>query len=266
MGLKNLLKSKLTMKEMVLVPSSFDVVGNIAIFNEMPKQLAKKEKIIASALLKLNPAIKTVTKKVSPYSGKLRLPKLKVIEGEKTKETIHKENNIRLLLDVEKCYFSPRLSNERLRILKKVKKGEEVLVLFAGTGPYTCAIAKNTRAKLVYAIELNKTAHEYALENLKLNRLSNVVLIRGDVKKVLPKIEKKFDRIIMPLPKDAERYLGLAVKKLKPKGEIHLYSFAREADFKKLKDKYKKKFKKVDIVKCGVYSPYVYRVCLDLKL
>ncbi|MEK6904286.1 MAG: hypothetical protein AABW87_01705, partial [Nanoarchaeota archaeon] len=90
MKLKDALKSKLTKKEVSLVPSSFDVVGRIVIFNVMPRELARKEKIIAETLMKFNPVIKTVAKKVSPFSGKLRLQRLKIIAGEKTKETVHK--------------------------------------------------------------------------------------------------------------------------------------------------------------------------------
>jgi hypothetical protein len=43
------------------------------------------------------------------------------MSGEKRTETTHKENGVNIKLDVEKCYFSPRLSQERLRIAKLVK-------------------------------------------------------------------------------------------------------------------------------------------------
>ena len=50
--LKNILKKKLSKKELKLVPSSFDVVGNILIFSDFPKKLTKKEKIIGNYILK----------------------------------------------------------------------------------------------------------------------------------------------------------------------------------------------------------------------
>ncbi len=265
MKLKQALKEKLTRKELSLVPSSFDVVGSIAIFNDFSKELKNKEKIIADALMSLNPPIKTVAKKSGKYSGRLRTPKITIISGIKTKETIHKENNCILRLNIEKCYFSSRLANERLRIAKQVKKGEEVLVLFSGIAPYQCVIAKNSKPKEVYGIELNKTAHKYAEENIKLNKLTNIHLLQGDVKKILPKLNKKFDRIIMPLPKDSPKYLPLVLKKLKPKGVIHLYLFAREENFKEIIKEYKRIFSKVNLVSCGLYAPYTHRICLDLK-
>ncbi len=265
MKLKEALVGKLYTKELESVPSSFDVIGSIAIFNEFPSVLIKKEKLIARTLMDLNPAIKTVAKKTGKFSGRLRLQKLRIIAGEKAKETMHTENGVRLLLDVEKCYFSPRLANERLRIAKQVKKGESVLVLFSGVGPYVCIISKLTKAKEVYGIELNKLAHKYAEENIGLNKLRNAYAMQGDVKKVLPKLNKKFNRIIMPLPKTAEKYLPLAMEKLKLNGIIHVYTFAKEEEFPEMTKKYKKQFRKVNLVKAGVYAPYVYRICLDLQ-
>ncbi len=256
---------KLSKKELSLVPSSFDIIGDIAIFNSFPRELRKKQKTIAKKLIELNKNIKVVAVKSSPISGKKRTAKIKIIYGEKRKETIHKENNVRIKLDVEKCYFSPRLANERLRIAKLIKKDESILVLFSGVAPYSCVVSKNSKAKEIYGIELNKIAHKYAIENLKLNKITNIKLFNGDVKKILPKINKKFDRIIMPLPKNSQAYLNLALKKLKRKGEIHLYLFESEKNLKTLVSRYSKKFRFVKLIKCGVYGPKIYRVCLDLK-
>jgi tRNA (guanine37-N1)-methyltransferase len=261
-----LLKSKiLTKKQSSLVPTSFDVVGDIAIFNDFPKELKSKEKLIAKKLLEIHKNIKTVAKKSKIYSGKLRTPKITIIAGEKRKTTIHKESNCSFALDVEKCYFSTRSSSERLRITKKIKKGESILVMFSGVAPLPCVLSKNTNAKEIYAIELNNTAHKFAKENLKLNKINNITLYQGDVKTILPKLKKRFDRILMPLPKNAPDYLDLAKKALKPKGTIHLYTFSNQRDFKLLKKKYKQQFKSVSLIKAGHYAPGTFRICLDLK-
>lgn len=265
MKLKELLKNKVTKRELQFIPSSFDIIGDIAIFNDMPKEVKKHEQLIAKTVMEIHPHIKVVMKKVGKFSGTLRTPKLKIIAGEKRKETIHKENGCLLRLHVEKCYFSPRLSSERLRIAQQVKKGEDILVLFSGIAPYPCVIAKNAQPKEIHAIELNKIAHKYAEENIKRNKINNITLHQGNVKTILPTIKKKFDRIIMPLPKDSPAYLDLALKRLKPKGMIHLYLFAHEDQFTALIKEYKKKFKNVTLTPCGVYAPQIYRICLDLK-
>src|SRR3989344_7746912 len=140
-NLKFYLKDKLTAKELKFAPSSFDVVGDILIFSEFPKELAKKEKIIGETILKNYHHIKTVLKKTKKYSGKFRTPKLKVIAGEKRKETVCRENNVLIKLDVEKVYFSPRMSSERKRIVSFIKPNESVLVMFSGSAPYPLVIA-----------------------------------------------------------------------------------------------------------------------------
>lgn len=265
MKLSEALKKKLAKQELHYVPRAFDTVGNIAIFNDFPPELKKKEKDIARTLMFLNKNIKTVAKKTKKYAGRLRTPKITIIAGEKTKETIHIENNVHLKLNVETCYFSTRLSHERQRIAHLVKPKESVLVLFSGVGPYACVIAKNTKAKEVYGIELNKKAHAYAQENILLNKLNNVQLLQGDVRNIVPTLKKKFDRIIMPLPKNAEKYLDLALKSVKPSWIIHLYLFSKQEDFKSIMKKYKKWYKSVHLTKCGAYGPRMFRVCLDLQ-
>ena len=272
--LKDLLRKKLTKKELSLIPTSFDVIGNILIFSDFPKQLSKKEKIIGNEIFKNYKQIKSVFKKTKKYSGKYRTLKLKLLAGENNKETLYKENNIRLKLNVEKVYFSPRLSSERKRIYKQIKNNEIVLVMFSGSGIYPIVIARNTNAKEIYGIEINPTANKYAIENLKLNKIKKKIkLFLGDVKKVLPKINKKFDRIIMPLPKGAENFLKLALGKIKKNGIIHFYCFAEENKYEpiiktinKECKKSKKQCKILKIIKCGQFSPRVYRICVDFKV
>ncbi|MBI2667917.1 methyltransferase domain-containing protein [Candidatus Woesearchaeota archaeon] len=269
MELKELLKSKLTKEEIKLLPKSFDIVGSIAVFSDFPRELKKKEKLISNALLKEHKNIRTVAKKIEFYKGKYRTPKISIISGEKTKETMHKENDVLAKLNIETCYFSPRLANERLRIAKLVRPKESILVMFSGVAIYNLVISKNSNAKEIYGIELNKKAHKYALENLRLNKIENIKLIRGDVKKIIPKLKKKFDRIIMPLPKNAEDYLDYALKVSKKDTIIHFYDFEHENEIKNSEEKIKnhlKKYKILKIVKCGQYAPRKYRICVDFKI
>src|SRR3989344_3896230 len=148
--LKDILGGKLTKKELSLVPSSFDMVGSIIIFSDFPNQLSKKEKIIGNEMLKNFRHFKSVFKKTKKYSGKFRTQKLKLLAGSNNKEITHKESNVKLKLNVENVYFSARLSEERKRIAKKIRKNEKVLVMFSGCGAYPLVIAKNTNAKEIY--------------------------------------------------------------------------------------------------------------------
>lgn len=272
-NLKFYLKNKLNKKELKLVPSSFDIVGDILIFSEFPKELIKKEKIIGQTILENYHHIKTILKKTKKYSGRFRTPKLKVIAGEKRKETIHRENNVLVKFDVEKVYFSPRMSSERKRISELVKPNESILVMFSGVAIYPLVISKNTQAKKIVGVEINPIAHKYGIENLKLNKIKNVELILGNVRKIIPKLKLKFDRIIMPLPKCAENFLDLAFKVAKKGTIIHLYQFLHQNEFEIAKQRIEHKCKPneieyqiLNLIKCGQYSPGFYRICVDFKI
>ena len=204
MRLKEVLETKLSKRERSFVRASFDTVGSIALI-EVPGELRKKQKLIANAVLAQNPAIKSVFKKVGGHKGRFRTQKIVWLAGEKKTETIHKESGVFMKLDVAKCYFSPRLVSERLRIAKLVKKNENVLVLFSGVAPYALILAKQSFARKIVAIEKNPVAHKYAVENLVLNKIpaNKLILLCGDVKEKIPELKETFDRMIMPLPKSS---------------------------------------------------------------
>ncbi len=270
--LKDTLTKKLNKKELSLLKTSYDVVGDIAII-EIPEGLEKKEKIIGESIINHHKNIKVVCKKSGIHSGRFRIQKLKIIAGEKRKETIYRENNVQIKLNPEEVYFSVRLSTERKRIANLVKKNENVLVMFSGVAPYPIVIAKNSNASHICGVELNKKAHKYAIENIKLNKIKNVELFQGDVRKIVPKLYKVFDRIIMPLPKGSENYLDVALKTVRKGTMIHLYIFLQEKDIPQIREKIKeickintKTIKIIDIVKCGQYSPFTFRVCFDIRI
>jgi tRNA (guanine37-N1)-methyltransferase len=273
MKFREALKTVLTKSELDLCPTSYDVVGDIAII-DVPPELEKKQKEIALTLLSLLKHIKVVVKKVGIHKGKFRLQKYNILAGERRKTTIHKESGVRLKIHIEKTYFSMRSGHERLRIAGIVKKNETVLVMFSGIAPFPLVIAKNAQPKSIVGIELNPHAHEFALENVKLNKcMDRVTLYNGDVRKIIPTLKQTFDRIAMPLPKDAELFLGDALKAARKGTVMHVYQFGREEEIEPMKKKIRQickendrriRFKKV--VKAGHYAPYVYRLCFDFSV
>jgi len=185
---------------------AFDVLGNIAIVN-FPKEFKQSEKKkFAEKILKDNKSIKTVLEKVGKVKGRLRKPTTKYLAGEKTKEVLYKENNCLFRFNVDTTYFSPRLSNERKEIAKLIKKNENVLVMFAGVAPFSIVIAKNSKAKRVVSVEINRVASKYAKLNVELNKVKGKVeIIQRGVKKF--SIDEKFDVIVMPRPQLKESFL-----------------------------------------------------------
>ncbi|HLD89320.1 MAG TPA: class I SAM-dependent methyltransferase family protein [Candidatus Nanoarchaeia archaeon] len=255
----------------VNIPKSYDLIGDILLI-EIPETLRRDKKIIAEKLLEQHRNVKTVFEKIGGHKGKHRIQGVKCIGGEKRTETIYRENGVSIKLDVSKVFFSPRLSNERKRIASIVKPKESVLVMFSGCGPYPLVIARNSKAKEIFGIEINPDAHKYAVENVKLNKFKNIFLYKGNVKKVIPQLKKKFDRIIMPLPKTGETFLQPALNASKKGAIIHFYDFSKEEEIpqssiKKIRRALRnRKFKLIRFVKCGQPAPRMHRVCIDFKI
>ena len=239
--------------------AAYDVIGDIVIVgedveNEFCEELIKRKNI------------NVVLRKKGIHHGEFRTQDLEVVCGEERKETVYKENGVEMKLDVEKCYFSPRLGTERMRIAELIKRGEKVWVLFSGVAPYCLVLAKNSEVREIVGVEKNPVAHKYAVENCK--KYPNIKLYNEDAKEFFS--EDKFDRILMPLPKSAEDFLDVALRFVKKKGIIHFYDFLHENDIPDVAlDKIKKKVKKykvLEIVKCGQYSPGKFRICVDFQV
>jgi tRNA (guanine37-N1)-methyltransferase len=273
MALKELLAEKLTKEELNKLKKSFDIIGSVAII-EIPEELEPDEKVIAEAIMKTHPSVETVCKKLDERKGSYRLRKIKPILGKGT-ETVHTEYGCRFRLDVKKVYFSPRELTERQRIAGLVKPGETILVMFAGVGPYPIQIAKKSPDVKIYAVEINKKAYEYMNENVKLNKVQNLIeTILGDVRDSCRHLYGKCDRVVMPLPLEGYKYLPIALKCIKPNGVIHFYSTGHESEpFKEAETILKKACEDMKI-KCEIlertkvlpYAPRIWKICLDVKV
>ncbi len=265
-SLKEAVKGFLTKKELDMLKTSYDFIGSIAIL-EIDQELRHKEKVIGESLLKTNSQIKTVLRKDDKHEGVFRTQNMRFLAGEDTRETIHRENGVRMVVDVENVYFSPRLATDRKRVSKQVKPKEEVLVLFSGCGPYCLVIEKKSLAERVVGVEINPKGHEYALKNNELNK-TNIEYHNLDAKRYLNSSKERFDRILMPGPDRAEDFLALVKNVMKSKCKVHLYTFAKEEEFEDKKEFFKKTFedykvKNLKVVKCGQHAPYIYRVCVE---
>lgn len=272
MSLKELLKEKLSEEEIRLVRRSFEIIGDVVVI-EIPDEIMHHSRDIVSAILKRHKHVKTVLRKVGEVDGVYRVAKYQLIYGGET-ETVVKEHGCRFLVDPTKAYYSVKLSGERERIARLVRDGERVLVMFAGVGPYPIVIAKLARPREVVGVELNPTAAEYFRVNVRLNRLEDVVrVVEGDVREVVPKLEGKFDRIVMPAPYSAESFIYLLRGKVEKGGFVHYYTFDSQNEEKKLPEKVKSRFMDegidVEVLKirrCGNFAPYVNRYVVDLKV
>jgi len=268
------LEGKLSKKEAEALIGSFDIVGDIAVL-EIPDELEGKERLIADAVLRIHHNLKVVAKKMGGTAGEFRIRPVKVIAGDRRTNTIYKEGGCLFELDLNKTYFSPRLGTERGRLVELVKPNENVLVPFAGVGPFAIRIGKSQPSAKVVGIELNPDAAEYFERNIARNRCANVSCVKGDVGKLLPgKYTGWADRAAMPLPKDASGFLMNVVPCLKKGGVLHYYSFGDveapfEAAEKQVSDAAGKFGRETRVVFRRVVRPYskaIVQVVLDAKI
>lgn len=217
--IKDELSNILSEKELDLIPSRWEKIGNVLIIS-LPKFFDKFKKDIGKIYAnKLK--CKTVLNNIGDISGELREPCTEVIYGPNETETIHKENNIRFKLDPQRVMFSKGNMNERIRMANISKSDEVVVDLFAGIGYFTLPVAVYSKPKIVYAIEKNPVSYDYLCENINLNNVTNIVEpIFGDNRDLAP--ENVADRVIMGYFGATIRFLPTAFRCLKNNsGIIH---------------------------------------------
>lgn len=253
-----------------------DILGNVAIlkFDRDVKVSGKKK--IALQFLKEHKGVSTILEKTRGFKGRLRKQTTKFLAGNRTKEALYRENGCEFRLNVDTCYFSPRLSSDRKEIAEKVKKGENVLVMFGGVAPYAIVIAKLNKAKKVVSVEINRECSKYAQMNVKRNKLSNVEIVQGDVRKVIGKgkgINGKFDRIMMARPNLKDDFLDVAFSVSKEGTIVHYHGFYLEDNLDELKElisnRAKKARKKINILKikkAGDIGAYRFRYRVDFMV
>jgi len=256
---------------------SYNMLGSIAVVN-FPNGTSKKEKkLFAEKILKENKVIKTVLYKAGFFSGRLRTMKTRWLAGEKNKEVLYKENGCNFRFNVDNSYFSPRLSNERKEMASVVKKGEEVLVMFAGVGPYSIVVAKKSKASKIYSNELNKKANKYGAMNVELNKVKEkVIFVPGDIRKVAKKLKregKTFDVIMMPRPQLKDSFLKEAFMLSKKGTRVYYYDFCKIEDLDSKVEMVKeealkagKKIKISEVRNAGEIAPYKIRCRIDFKV
>jgi tRNA (guanine37-N1)-methyltransferase len=218
----------LSPSELACICNSYDIIGDIAVIR-LSERTKKNGKIIAEAIMQVHKNVVTVLAQTSPIHGASRLRRLELVAGEAKAVAVHKESGCLFSVDLEKCYFSPRLVYERMRIAKLVQREETVVNMFAGVGCFSIVIAKHSSVRRVYSIDTNPTAIHYMKENIRLNRVyRRVIPVHGDAKEVVEKsLVHVADRVLMPLPEKALEYLPYALSTLKnqAKGWVHYYDF-----------------------------------------
>ena len=272
--LKKALENILSDEDAKDLVSAFDQIGDIIIVR-IPDSLISKKKIIGKALLEQVKTAKTVFHQSSPVEGDFRTRNLELIEGDEKTETEYRENGCRFIVDVEKAFFSPRLSTERERISDLVNDHDVVINMFGGIGMFSLLAAKK-KSCTVYNIDINPVASKLCEENIKLNKLKGkVISLNGDATKIIKEqLQDKADRVLMLLPERSDEFLDTAISSLKKNGVIHYYSHIhaeKKQDAPKLSEEHFLNINKIqaDILDSRVVRPVgprFYQTVVDIKI
>ena len=202
---------------------AFDQIGSIIVLR-IPDNLLSKRKMIGEILLEKVKTAKSVFYQSSPVEGDYRIRQLELLAGEDKTETEYKEHGCRFKVDLEKTFFSPRLSTERLRIADLVTDGEIIINMFGGVGMFSIVAAKKKKCH-VYNVDINPHAARLCSENVILNKLKGTVKsIEGDAVDIIEKeLVTSGDRVLMLLPERSDEFLDVAIKALKQNGVLHYY-------------------------------------------
>jgi tRNA (guanine37-N1)-methyltransferase len=221
--LKQAMSSILTAEETEELYGAFDQIGNIVILR-IPDSLLPRRKLIGGVLLDKVKTARSIYYQSSPVEGNYRIRRLELLAGEDRTETKYKEHGCRFNVDVEKTFFSPRLSTERLRIADLIQDGETIINMFGGVGMFSIVAAKKKKCH-VYNIDINPYAAKLCSENVLLNKLKGTVeSIEGDATEIIEKrLSNAGDRILMLLPERSDEFLDSAIKASKEKGILHYY-------------------------------------------
>jgi hypothetical protein len=123
-----------------------ELIGGIAIMLEQDPAAAEQ-------LLSLRPSLHTVLFPLSDVEGEFRTRRFEVLAGIPVTKTLCVEYGHRFEIDLSEAYFSARLATERQRIAGMMGKGEQVLDMFAGVGPFAIVLAD--KAGQVLATDIN---------------------------------------------------------------------------------------------------------------
>lgn len=157
-----------------------------------------------------------------------------------------RENGVTYEFDFSRVYWNPRLSTEHERVVALLKRGDTVLDVFAGVGPFAIPAAR--RGCTVLANDLNPESHRWLQHNCKLNKVERKVttfnldgraFIHGPLKQQLPVMMKGTAcvHVVMNLPALALEFLD-AFRGLLDQGlscdvnlpQVHCYGFSKEYD------------------------------------
>jgi len=144
-----------------------------------------------------------------------------------------REGTTKFWFDFEKCYWSSKLANERVRMLKILTKEDILADMFAGVGPLAVQAAK--KGITTYANDLNPDCYSYMMINTKSNKIEPYITwTNQDAREFirdLVETDIMFTHAYLNLPADAIEFLDVfyalfSREKWETLPILHVYAFS----------------------------------------
>jgi len=257
-------------EEVRLLPRGWQILGTVILVS-IPAALKHRANAIGDALLTMYPRCGTVLWNKG-ITGMFREPVCEIIAGKHETETIHKENGCYFKLDAAKIMFSQGNLAERMR-MSKICEDQIVLDMFAGIGYFSIQIAVHSHPKKVIAIELNPAAYHYLKENIRLNRVEDVIFpVKGDCATKSP--ENIADRVIMGYLDASHEQIISGLFAARSGGILHYHEatptqLAYQRSVQRIKDAAQACGRSIHVIECRTikkYAPGVVHVVVDARV
>lgn len=258
------LSCNLTEQELDRLSRRVTIIGDIAILS-LPTDSDARLEDIAGAIMAKRERIRTVLNKTTGLEGDRRVARYSPLAGSRT-VTVHREYGYSYRLDVSEVFFNSRLASERMRVASQVASGEEVLVPFAGVGPFVVPVA--ARGARVVAVEKNPAACRWFRENCRGNGVEDLVEVHEiDASELPGMLSISFDRAVIPTPYGMDGMLYRLAPLVRRGGMIHFYTFKKRHQIPGLAREFTQEgYAVVTTRRCGNVAPSVSRWVFDLCL
>ncbi|MCG3226451.1 MAG: hypothetical protein H7645_05985 [Candidatus Heimdallarchaeota archaeon] len=269
--LQKSLKDKINPQLLDKLPSSYAVIGDIAIFHRIDEQLLEHKRIIGEILIEIDPRVKTVIEQIETRT-EFRRPQIRHIAGEKKTTTVHKEFNTMFKIDLDAITFSPGNKGERGHLIKITEENEIICDMFTCVGNLSLPIIVNNPSVTIYGIEINKEAYDFLTENIALNKVEKRYhSILGDNRVVTPK--NVATRVIMGFFDIDKKQFENAVEAIKQEGWIHYHYTASRGSRFQIEESVLEtsklmncKIEEINTRRIKKFSPRLEHMCADIKI
>ena len=134
-------------------------------------------------------SLRTAVNKTDSIDSTFRFFKMELLAGDDDMAATVNENGCSFTFDFSRVYWNSRLHTEHERVVGMLGRGDVVVDVFAGVGPFSIPAAR--KGCVVYANDLNPCSYEALVQNAKKNRVTlNAFNMDGSefLRKVIPQL------------------------------------------------------------------------------